>query len=456
MLPLYDPMIAKLIVWDVDREASTQRMLRALGEYEIERPEDAHPLPPGAARDRAVGARRDLPRPGRGQGVAEGSSPSRAARSQGDEAGAREGRARLRGRGVRPALRREGDRRGAGSPNGAGAGGRRRRRRRRGASARAAAAAARPGELVSPIQGTVLKVAVEKGAEVDEGALICVIEAMKMENEITAPSAGHRRGAVGLRGRLGRHRRHHRRHQVGRCPPRWSSGPGSSARRWPTGSSRDGWEVTLVDAFEPGDPRSESGGETRMMRFSHGADRLYTELAYRSLVALARARRRCADRGGGGLARAARRRLGGRQRDDPARRGRSGRAARRPRRRRGSSRPARGRRRVRPARAGGRRAARRRRRARARRAGARRAACELERARRSPRRAAWSLPTVAASRPTTWSGPAAPGSAGCSRRSCRLRVTRQDVALFDVPAEWATPAGARAGSTSTAPSTGTG
>jgi acetyl-CoA/propionyl-CoA carboxylase biotin carboxyl carrier protein len=47
-----------------------------------------------------------------------------------------------------------------------------------------------PGELISPIQGTVLKVAVEKGAEVDEGALICVIEAMKMENEITAPSSG--------------------------------------------------------------------------------------------------------------------------------------------------------------------------------------------------------------------------------------------------------------------------
>ena len=45
----------------------------------------------------------------------------------------------------------------------------------------------------------------------------------------------------------------------------------------------DGWEVTLVDAFEPGDPRSESGGETRMLRYSHGADRFYTELAYRSL-----------------------------------------------------------------------------------------------------------------------------------------------------------------------------
>jgi len=45
---------------------------------------------------------------------------------------------------------------------------------------------------VSPLQGTVLKVAVEKGAEVEEGALICVIEAMKMENEITA----HRSGTV--------------------------------------------------------------------------------------------------------------------------------------------------------------------------------------------------------------------------------------------------------------------
>jgi len=34
--PMYDPMVAKLIVWDSDREQATQRMLRALGEYEIE------------------------------------------------------------------------------------------------------------------------------------------------------------------------------------------------------------------------------------------------------------------------------------------------------------------------------------------------------------------------------------------------------------------------------------
>jgi sarcosine oxidase len=46
---------------------------------------------------------------------------------------------------------------------------------------------------------------------------------------------------------------------------------------------REGWAVTLVDAFEPGDPRSESGGETRMLRYSHGPDRFYTDLAYKSL-----------------------------------------------------------------------------------------------------------------------------------------------------------------------------
>src|SRR4029079_6608504 len=34
--PLYDPMIAKLIVWDADRERATRRMARALDEFQIE------------------------------------------------------------------------------------------------------------------------------------------------------------------------------------------------------------------------------------------------------------------------------------------------------------------------------------------------------------------------------------------------------------------------------------
>ena len=33
---MYDPMVAKLIVWDADREQATARMLRALAEFEIE------------------------------------------------------------------------------------------------------------------------------------------------------------------------------------------------------------------------------------------------------------------------------------------------------------------------------------------------------------------------------------------------------------------------------------
>jgi acetyl-CoA/propionyl-CoA carboxylase biotin carboxyl carrier protein len=40
------------------------------------------------------------------------------------------------------------------------------------------------------MQGTVLKVAVAEGDEVVVGQLLCVVEAMKMENEIVAPSVG--------------------------------------------------------------------------------------------------------------------------------------------------------------------------------------------------------------------------------------------------------------------------
>jgi acetyl-CoA/propionyl-CoA carboxylase biotin carboxyl carrier protein len=44
--------------------------------------------------------------------------------------------------------------------------------------------------LASPLQGNIFKVLVEQGASVEEGALVCIIEAMKMENEITAHKAG--------------------------------------------------------------------------------------------------------------------------------------------------------------------------------------------------------------------------------------------------------------------------
>ncbi len=46
--------------------------------------------------------------------------------------------------------------------------------------------------------------------------------------------------------------------------------------------ARDGVAVTLVDQFEPGDPRSSSGGESRLLRCSHGSDPDYTASARRA------------------------------------------------------------------------------------------------------------------------------------------------------------------------------
>jgi len=50
--------------------------------------------------------------------------------------------------------------------------------------------AATGGAVLSPMHGVVLRVSVEEGQQVEEGALLMIVEAMKMENEITAPRAG--------------------------------------------------------------------------------------------------------------------------------------------------------------------------------------------------------------------------------------------------------------------------
>jgi len=42
----------------------------------------------------------------------------------------------------------------------------------------------------APMQGTILKVAVENGQAIKKGDLVCLLEAMKMENEIFAPCDG--------------------------------------------------------------------------------------------------------------------------------------------------------------------------------------------------------------------------------------------------------------------------
>ena len=57
----------------------------------------------------------------------------------------------------------------------------------------APAAPATSGEgtpLLSPIQGTVLKINVSEGSSVKKGDVLLVIEAMKLENDIVAPKDG--------------------------------------------------------------------------------------------------------------------------------------------------------------------------------------------------------------------------------------------------------------------------
>jgi len=50
--------------------------------------------------------------------------------------------------------------------------------------------AARDGALASPMQGTVVRLAVHEGQRVAEGDLVAVLEAMKMEQPLTAHRAG--------------------------------------------------------------------------------------------------------------------------------------------------------------------------------------------------------------------------------------------------------------------------
>ena len=57
-------------------------------------------------------------------------------------------------------------------------------------AAPAATAAAGTTPVNSPMPGTILDVKVAVGQAVKEGELVCILEAMKMENEIYAPCAG--------------------------------------------------------------------------------------------------------------------------------------------------------------------------------------------------------------------------------------------------------------------------
>jgi len=58
------------------------------------------------------------------------------------------------------------------------------------ASGSGAGGGAGSGQVTAPMQGTIVKVLVEVGQEVESGQAVCVLEAMKMENQILAEKTG--------------------------------------------------------------------------------------------------------------------------------------------------------------------------------------------------------------------------------------------------------------------------
>jgi len=179
---LYDPLLAKLVVHDVDRERARRRMLRALGELEIggvttlvgfHRALLSHPAFAAGETCRGLVESEEL-----AQAAEQFSHRETTVPAPPDGAlSARTAIAEVDGRRVEvrvfqpePAYRALA-----------------RRRRERGSGLAGASAA---DVVVSPMQGTVLEVRVAEGDAVEAGAVLCIVEAMKMENVVIAHRAG--------------------------------------------------------------------------------------------------------------------------------------------------------------------------------------------------------------------------------------------------------------------------
>jgi acetyl-CoA/propionyl-CoA carboxylase, biotin carboxylase, biotin carboxyl carrier protein len=182
---LYDPLIAKLVVHGVDREHARRRMLRALDEYEIggvttllgfHRALLEHACFIAAQTCHGVVESKEL-----------AERAEQLSHQQTTLAPSADGRLRERVSSVELDGRLYEVKAFVPEPPFAELARRRRERTGRGAHHGAAKDA-----VVTPMQGTVLAVEVADGDEVRAGQVICIVEAMKMENEITA----HRDGVV--------------------------------------------------------------------------------------------------------------------------------------------------------------------------------------------------------------------------------------------------------------------
>jgi acetyl-CoA/propionyl-CoA carboxylase biotin carboxyl carrier protein len=177
---LYDPLIAKLCVWAPDREQARLRALRALDEYVIEGVETLVGFHSALLRDPCFVEASTC------HGAIEGIAAS-VQRTAEVAVAPPAGRVHERLLDVEVDSRRFAVKLLRSEPPHAELA----RRRRERSGRRAHHAAAREA-VVSPMQGTVLAVEVAEGDEVRAGQVLCVVEAMKMENEITA----HRHGTV--------------------------------------------------------------------------------------------------------------------------------------------------------------------------------------------------------------------------------------------------------------------
>ncbi len=184
--PLYDPMVAKLIVWDSTRELATKRMLRALDEFQVGGVTTLMPFHKAImASDQWNNAEtcRDLIEDQ--EWLKSLAEPLPEQPDDDAEIVERSYTVEVSGKRFDVKVHGEAFAGGVAAGPGAAAGAKAPKRGERKKSAGGGA-----DELNSPLQGNMWKVVVSEGDEVEEGQLICIIEAMKMENEITAHKAG--------------------------------------------------------------------------------------------------------------------------------------------------------------------------------------------------------------------------------------------------------------------------
>ena len=184
----YDNLVGKLICWGSDRETAIRRTLRALHEFRIEGiattiPADLAILEhqdfvDGIHSTKWVEDTLDLSGVGSTATVADGESEAKVQRDVDVEVNGKRFSVKV----FVPESQ-------AGAVVAGGGTGGASRPRRSGGSGGAGAGGG-SGAVSVPMQGTIVKILVEVGQEVEAGATVCVLEAMKMENNITADKAG--------------------------------------------------------------------------------------------------------------------------------------------------------------------------------------------------------------------------------------------------------------------------